>query len=113
MTWPIAPSPSAIPEGLWSASDLTSCELLHTLRTHKDRPSAAKTDWKRDSLAQFVSVIRKAPDQLGDPDNLANALSFSLDLAVSRLSESQKQDLAASLDLPAGKPMTIEFAQGA
>ena len=99
------------PDGLWSASDLTRCELLHTLRTHKDRPSAAKTEWKRDNLAQFVSVIRKVPDQLGDPDNLANALSFSLDLAVSRLSESQKQDLAASLDLPAGKLMKIEFGK--
>ncbi len=99
------------PEGLWSASDLKGCRLLHTLRTHKDRPSAAKTEWKQDDLAQFVSVIRKVPDQLGDPDNIANALSFSLDRAVSRLSESQKQDLAASLDLPAGKPMKIEFGR--
>ncbi len=97
------------PDGLWTASDLSSCEVLHTLRTHKDRPPAPKTEWKQDNLAQLVSVIRKVPDQLGDPDNIANALSFSLDRAVSRLSESQKQDLAACLDLPSGKPMKIEF----
>ena len=97
------------PDGLWTAGDLSSCEVLHTLRTHKDRPAASKTEWKQDNLAQFVSVIRKVPDQLGDPDNIANALSFSLDRAVSRLSESQKQDLAACLDLPSGKPMKIEF----
>lgn len=97
------------PDGIWTAGDLSSCELLHTLRTHKDRPAASKTEWKQDNLAQFVSVIRKVPDQLGDPDNIANALSFSLDRAVSRLSESQKQDLAACLDLPSGKPMKIEF----
>lgn len=97
------------PDGLWTARDLSSCELLHTLRTHKDRPAASKTKWKQDNLAQFVSVIRKVPDQLGDPDEIANRLSFSLDRAVGRLSESQKQDLAAGLDLPAGKPMKIEF----
>ncbi len=97
------------PDSLWTASDLASCQLLHTLRTHKDRPPATKTQWKQANLAQLVSVIRKAPDQLGDPDNIAKALSFSLDRAVARLSESQKQDLAACLDLPSGKPMTIEF----
>lgn len=98
------------PEGLRSANELAECQLLHTLRTHKERPSANKTSWKQDSIAQLVSVIRKIPDQLGDPDEIANRLSFSLDRAVARLNESQKQDLAACLDLPAGKPTKIESA---
>ncbi len=96
------------PEGLRSANELAECQLLHTLRSHKERPSANKTSWKQDSIAQLVSVIRKIPDQLGDPDEIANRLSFSLDRAVARLNESQKQDLAACLDLPAGKPTKIE-----
>ncbi len=96
------------PAGLSSAAELAACELLHTLRSHKERPPAHKTSWKRDNIPQLVSVIRKIPDQLGDPDEIANRLSFSLDRAVARLSESQKQDLAACLDLPAGKPTKIE-----
>jgi len=96
------------PEGLRSAAQLVECELLHTLRSHKERPPANKSAWKRDSITQLVSVIRKIPDQLGDPDEIANRLSFSLDRAVARLNESQKQDLAACLDLPAGKPTKIE-----
>jgi len=96
------------PSGLGSAAELAECQLLHTLRTHKERPPANKTAWKLDGLAQLVSVIRKIPDQLGDPDEIANRLSFSLDRAVARLSESQKQDLAACLDLPAGKPSKVE-----
>ena len=96
------------PQDLRSADELAECELLHTLRTHKERPSANKTSWKRDNIARLVSVIRKIPDQLGDPDEIANRLSFSLDRAVARLNESQKQDLAACLDLPAGKPSKVE-----
>ncbi len=96
------------PAGLGAAAELAECELLHALRSHKERPPAKKTSWKRDNISQLVSVIRKIPDQLGDPDEIANRLSFSLDRAVARLSESQKQDLAACLDLPAGKPTKIE-----
>ncbi len=96
------------PDGLTSADDLSQCEVLYSLRTHKERPSAAKTEWKQGNLDQLVLVIKKIPDQLGDPDNIANTLSFSLDRAVSRLSETQKQDLAETLDLPSGKPTKIE-----
>ena len=95
------------PDNLFSADDLARCEVLYALRTHKTRPSAAKTEWQQGDLDQLVRVIKKIPDQLGDPDNIANALSFSLDRAVARLSEAQKQELALSLDLPAGKPLKI------
>ena len=95
------------PDNLFSADDLAECEVIYALRTHKDRPPAAKTKWQRGDLDQLARVIKKIPDQLGDPDSIANALSFSLDRAVARLSESQKQDLAECLDLPAGKPLKI------
>ena len=95
------------PDNLFSADDLAECEVIYALRTHKDRPPAAKTEWQRGDLDQLARVIKKIPDQLGDPDSIANALSFSLDRAVARLSESQKQDLAECLDLPAGKPLKI------
>ncbi len=99
------------PEGLASAVDVRGCTLLHTLRTYKDRPPANKADWKPAELGQLANLIRRIPDQLGDPDELAASLSFSLDRAVSRLSEEQKQELAAALDLPSGKPMKIEFGK--
>ena len=95
------------PDDLFSADDLARCKVLYALRTHSARPPASKTEWQEGSLDQLVRVIKKIPDQLGNPDNIANALSFSLDRAVARLSESQKQELALSLDLPAGKPLKI------
>ena len=96
------------PDNLFSADDLARCEVLYTLRTHKDRPPAAKTKWQRGDLDQLARVIKKIPDQLGDPDSIANALSFSLDRAVARLSESQKRDLAKRLDLPSGAAIKIK-----
>lgn len=99
------------PDGLASSADVHRCTLLHSLRTHKDRPPAAKAEWKPAELGQLANFIRRIPDQLGDPDELAASLSFSLDRAVSRLNEEQKQDLAAALDLPAGKPMKIEYGK--
>ena len=78
------------PEGLSTADDLRACQLIHTLRTHKDRPSASRTQWQSADIDQLVRVIRRIPDQLGDPDQLAGFLSFSLDQAVDRLSEGAK-----------------------
>ena len=97
------------PDGLSTAEDLASCELLHSLRTYKDRPPANQTQWTRGNIAQLASVIRRIPDQLGDPDNVAHFLSGSLDRAIARLSESQKIDLAENLDLPKGRPISFEF----
>ena len=97
------------PDGIQSASQLAQSELLHTLRAPGDRSHAAKAKWERSGIAQLASVIRQIPAQLGEPDKIAARLSFSLDRAVARLSESQKRDLAASLDLPAGKAQRIEL----
>ena len=96
------------PDGMLTRGDLAAHDLQYSLRTHKDRPPAHKTDWTTASIAQLVSVLRKIPDQLGDPDEIAHFLSGSLDRAVSRLSESQKQDLAQTLDLPAGASTRIQ-----
>ena len=100
------------PEGLQSRQQLAQCQLLHSLRSHKERPPAAKTQWQRSDIGQLANVIRKIPEQLGDPDEIANRLSFSLDRAVDRLSERQKQELAAALDLPAGKAQKSPFLPG-
>ncbi|MCY4466273.1 MAG: hypothetical protein OXE46_12130 [Chloroflexi bacterium] len=95
------------PAGITSRSELAACTLQHTLRAPGDRTPANKTQWERSDIAQLASVIRQVPAQLGDPDKIADKLSFSLDRAVARLSESQKQDLAASLDLPPGRAIKI------
>ena len=57
------------------------------------------TPWTSGDIDQLASVIRLVPAQLGDPDYAAAALSNSLDEAVRRLSETQRQMLARTLDL--------------
>lgn len=95
------------PDGILTSRELSSGEVLHTVRSFKERPPAHKVEWKASNLDQLVSVINQIPHQLGDPDNIALALSVSLEQAVARLSEKQKQDLAANLDLPAGNATKI------
>ena len=97
------------PGGLQSKDDLANCDLIYALRTHKNRPRAAKTAWTTSSIEQLAGVIRQVPQQMGEPDEIAQKLSVSLELAIKRLSESQKQTLAATLDLPPGKPIKLEF----
>ena len=97
------------PDGLISAADVAGCNLLHSLRTYKHQPAPSKTTWTRGSIAQLAGVIRRIPEQMGDPDNIANFLSGALDRAVGRLSESQKMDLAQTLDLPPGNAMKIAY----
>ena len=84
---------------------LPSARLMWTVRDG----SRSDPDWTVGDIERLVSVIRLAPAQLGDPDTTAAVLSGSLDGAVRRLSESQKQDLARALDLPRktkdGKPV--------
>ena len=65
--------------------------------------STAEPSWTTGNLEQLVLVIRLAPMQLGDPDAVAAALSNSLDEAVRKLGESQRQNLAQTLDLPPSK----------
>lgn len=78
---------------------LPSSQLLWSVRDPA-APTHKAAVWNRGNLEQLVSVIRLTPAQLGDPDSVAAALSSSLDGAVARLSERQKQALAQALDLP-------------
>ena len=97
------------PDGLNSAADVAGCHLLHSLRTYRHQPIPSKTAWTRGNIAQLAGVIRRIPEQMGDPDNIANFLSGALDRAVARLSESQKMDLAQTLDLPQGRAMKTAY----
>ena len=76
---------------------LPTARLLWSVR----EPSVAYSSaWHDGNVEQLATVLRLLPAQLGDPDVLAAVLSASLDGAVARLSESQKRDLALTLDLP-------------
>ena len=57
-------------------------------------------NWISGTVAELVSVIRRLPDQLGEPDAVAKTLSDRLDNAVGRLNASQMRMLAQALDLP-------------
>ena len=78
-----------------TSQSLPAAELLWAIR---DGGEAAT--WTSGSLDQLTSVIRLAPAQLGNPDFAAAALSNSLDAAVRRLDDGQKENLARALDLP-------------
>ena len=75
---------------------LAGAELMWTVRDGQGRPA----DWATGGLDGLASVIRLAPAQLGNPDYAAAALSVSLDGAIRRLTQWQKQELARALDLP-------------
>ncbi len=88
-----------------TGESLPIAELIWTIRDGSPTPAT----WTPGSLDQLVSVIRLASAQLGNPDFAAAALSNSLDAAVNRLDDHQKQSLARALDLPRqtkdGKPV--------
>ena len=79
---------------------LPSADLRWTVRAAAADPPPTRADWTAGDLEQLAAVIRLTPTQLGSPDYAAAALSSSLDGAVYRLSESQKQGMARALDLP-------------
>ena len=68
----------------------------------RDKAGGAPS-WTEGNLDQLESVIRLAPAQLRNPDYMAASLSVSLDRAVGRLTQWQKQQLARTLDLPPSK----------
>ena len=83
--------------------DNTTEESLPTARllwSVREPAVAAPSTWHEGDVEKLATVLRLLPAQLGDPDVLAAVLSASLDGAVARLSESQKRDLALTLDLP-------------
>ena len=83
---------------LTSKESLPSAELMWTVRDGQQ--DAGPASWQTGNIDALATAIRLAPAQLGDPDGAAATLSSSLDLAVTRLSETQKRLLAQALDLP-------------
>ena len=75
---------------------LAGAELMWAVRDGSNK----EADWATGGLDGLASVIRLAPAQLGNPDYVAAALSVSLDGAIRRLTQWQKQRLARALDLP-------------
>lgn len=51
-------------------------------------------------VEDLAAVLRRLPEDHGDPAGLAADLDIALDLGVGRLSTNQKTQLAAALDLP-------------
>ena len=91
------------PDGITAPYLLEQSRVLWAIRAPNHRAPVNEVRWADADLDELVSVIRLAPMQLGNPDHAAAALSASLDAAVERLSENQKQEIARALDLPAGK----------
>ena len=52
------------------------------------------------SVEDLAAVVRRLPEDHGDPDVLAADLDLALDVAVGWLSKNQQAQLAAALDLP-------------
>jgi len=82
-----------------TSESLPAAELSWTIRDG----DGGDATWTSGNLDQLTSVIRLAPAQLGNPDFAAAALSNSLDAAVRRLDNPQKENLARALDLPKAK----------
>lgn len=91
------------PDGITAPYLLEQSRVLWAIRAPNHRAPSNEVRWADADLDELVSVIKLAPMQLGNPDHAAAALSASLDAAVERLSENQKQEIARALDLPAGK----------
>ena len=91
------------PEGIGSEGEMAGCRLAWVIRAPNSLAAAEEARWTEGSLAELASVIKLAPMQLGDPDLAAAGLSASLDMAVGRLSEGQKREIARALDLPQSK----------
>ncbi len=83
------------PDGTTEGS-LPDTRVIWTVRDG----SGSAPNWVEGNIERLAAVVRLAPAQLGNPDYVAAALSSSLDGAVRRLSESQKQELARAIDLP-------------
>ena len=57
-------------------------------------------DWVETTPSGLAQLIRRLPEEIGNPDRMASSLSGSLDVAAGRLTSNQSRDLAAALDYP-------------
>ena len=91
------------PEGITEKEELIEARMIWTIRNPANLAVANTAMWTKGTLDDLVPAIRQAPMQLGNPDKAAAGLSASLNAAVERLSENQKEEIARALDLPQGK----------
>ena len=56
-------------------------------------------NFARGTVDDLAATLRRVPEDYGDPENLAQDLNATLDRAVARLSQTQKTELARSLNL--------------
>ncbi len=93
------------PDGIGGREDILRADLLWNIRAPSPSGAAFGDDgvWGRGDLDELARIVRLAPMQLGNPDHVAASLSASLDAAVERLSDGQKELLAQDLDLPESK----------
>ena len=85
------------PDGT-NGENLAKQEFLWAVRTPRTVPH--QPEWAKGDIDDLVTVILSLPNELGDPDMLANRLSNTLDTAVSLLYDDTKESLAMDLDLP-------------
>ena len=100
------------PDGISAREQIPASRMLWTIRDPKNLVPPDQARWSDADLGELASVIKLAPMQLGNPDLAAAALSASLDRAIGRLSESQKIEIARSLDLPQGKATRLAGQAG-
>ena len=91
------------PQGINSKEALLDAAMIWTIRNPESLTPADSAIWTTSALEDLVPAIKQAPMQLGNPDKAAAGLSASLNAAVERLSEAQKEEIAKALDLPQGK----------
>ena len=88
------------PEGVTTKEELLDAEMLWTIRNPENLTPPGTAAWATSDVGNLAPAIRQAPMQLGNPDKAAAGLSESLNAAVERLSEAQKEEIAKALDLP-------------
>ena len=64
------------------------------------KTSSASVNWAQGGLEDLAVVVLQLPNELGDPDLLADQLNNALDVAVSGMDRANKEAMAQSMDLP-------------
>ena len=64
------------------------------------KTSSASVNWAEGGLEDLAVVVLQLPNELGNPDLLADQLNNALDGAVSEMDRENKEAMAQSMDLP-------------
>ena len=99
------------PEGIHEKEEIGHALMTWAIRNPETLAPSASVKWTSGTIDDLVPAIKQAPMQLGNPDKAAAGLSASLNAAVGRLSENQKQEIAKAIDLPEGQPTRSKKGQ--